>query len=255
MTLRLAALAVAAALGAAAAAHAREEVERALPLKVRPATYTCGYGDQTMGSVLAFPKRRLRSPARAETAETPWAAALRRRLARSSGRRGAPPRHGWRFLARNGNVVQYGYPRRDGLIWYALASLDEFDAAWRISELATCRLERVVRGFTVTDWGTASEIRPWTRRITIVVHAGGCVSGEDDFRRVEVSYGRRSVNLLVLLAPVVLPKPPPNSKVVYACLAIARRYPKEILLPAPIGNRALRDASYVPPRVVKQAPR
>ena len=207
-----------------------------------------------MGSVLAFPRRRLRTPARAETLVTPWAAALRRRLARSSGRRGTPPKHGWRLLGRRGDVVQYGHARRDVLIWYALVSLEP-DDTWRLTDLATCRLERFVRGFTVTDWSLAGKVRPGTRRITISVHAGGCVSGEDDFRRVEVSYGRRSVNLLVLLAPVVLPKPPPNSNVRYACPAIARTYPKEVLLPAPIGNRAVRDASYVPPRVLKQESR
>ena len=216
----------------------------ATPMQTRPALYSCG----DLPSV-TFPKRRLLGRRGAERADSPSAGALREELAAA-----APdvPRRGWRLLAQRANVAAYAHDAlRDPLQW--LAVVRAVDGEWRLGLLGRCTPQRIVRGFAVMTWTAHGRLSRTSTRIAISVRGGGCHRSPRDLRRVEVSYARGSVNVLVLFRAITHPKPPPNSNVVYACPADLRFFHYDVRLPSPLGSRALADARTWPPKQLARA--
>ena len=239
-------LVAAAAVGAAAYAADAFRIPpidpaTATPMRIRPALYFCNALPETR-----FPKRRLVAPRGAERADTAWAGALREGVGAAGP---AIPRSGWRFLARRAKVAAYAHDAlRDPLQWLAVVRL--VGSEWRLSYLGRCTPERVVRDFAVMTW--TGSVRTSTH-VAMSVRGGGCHRTPRDLRRVEVSYSRRSVNLLVLFRAIRHPKPPPGSNIAYACPADLRVFFYDVRLPGPIGNRELRDARTWPPKLVAGA--
>ena len=230
------------ALAIAAAAAEAHPVTRAEPMRARPGYYSCG--------TLPVPRRNFDAPRGAERSRTPPALKLREAL-RRAGRN--VPRRGWHVLTRSDRIVEYSHTtHRPPLRWVVTTRRER--GRWVLDDFRTCTPHWIVRGFTTMSWAVVSGLSPTSTRLTLRIRAGGCLRRETDFRRVEVTYGGRSVNLLVLYRRP-FPPPRPGEPNIHACPADLAFHERDVLLPAPIGSREVADARTWPPTRIPRTTR
>lgn len=209
------------------------------PFEPRPEVVGCG------GQF--FSRAAMSSPAGAEKAPDPAAAALRRffeREGRDYRERELPSHRGWRRLTATEQTVLFGWGPRAGRITYTI-TVENRNGSWAVPYFGTCIPTLHVPGYEATWWHLPRLPSPRTNRLRIILETGSCSPGRavadvrERLDHVEYARSRNMLRLLVLIRP---PKLEPG----HFCAGVGVRYVLRLRLPERIGRTVLLDASNVP---------
>jgi hypothetical protein len=188
----------------------------------------------------AFDIAVLDQPGGAEDGDDPAAVALREHLA-SGMETEFLPADGWIAVARTDSQVVFLAPSEGG---YANVSMELTDGGWRARGWGGCPLQpEVAAGMGLATYRVAPDERltPDTTEVDVLVTEIACNSGEDARGRVQPPAIIRSPESLTVIFTVVArpgghdcPSNPPT--------------PFHLVLPEPLGERALLDGSHIPAR-------
>jgi hypothetical protein len=220
---------------------------RAAALVVAALTLTgCGGADArlTCEGGPAFSADILEGPGGAENGADPAAVALRRHLATDHIDIDFLPDEGWIEIARNGDNVEYVAPDPSADGSWLHVSVGRDGETWEVDGWGGCSLQPDVGfGMGIGSFRLApdAELGPDATEIPLLVTERACNSGEDARGRIEVSSideDDDSVTVILAVRPRLGGHECPSNP----------ETPFLLILPEPLGDRALLDGSSVPPR-------
>jgi hypothetical protein len=188
---------------------------------------------------MTFPESAMSAPPGAEKGRDPAAHALVAFLASDAARDPwVLPKRGWKQLARDPDRAMFalGKPGKVDFV----VRVRRQGGTWKWVGYGGCRPRVVVDGLVATSWSLHTKaLEPGTRKVPLAFVTGECVR----FDRAVVSTTPDAVTITVLLRRV----PPPAGN---ACADVGYPGRQEVVLPEPLGRRALVDGGTVPARVV-----
>jgi hypothetical protein len=192
-----------------------------------------------------FPISLLDEPGHAETLDDPAAEALRTRLAGSSADLLDMPDTGWREVARTDTEVRYvadALPGADPP--YVEISVMRDGDEWRVAGWGQCRLQASVGpGLGLASFRVPPEfeLAPDVTEVPVLVTERACNSGQDARGRIvepRIILSDDAVTVVVAVRP---------REGEQDCQSNPET-PHLLVLPEPLGERALLDGSEIPPR-------
>ena len=189
---------------------------------------------------LAFDLAVIEQPGGAENGDDPAAAGLREHLA-SGMETDFLPAAGWIEAVRTESHVLFIAPVEGGL---ARVSMELDGGQWRASGWGACTLRpEVPVGMNIASFRVApgEPPTPETTELDVLVTELACNSGEDARGRVQEPAVTRSAESVTVIFTVVAR---PGG---HECPSNPAT-PFRLMLPEPLGDRALLDGSSIPPR-------
>lgn len=197
----------------------------------------------------SFPMSLLDEPGHAETLDDPAAEALRAHLGTSGPDFAWLPDTGWREVARTDAHVAYvadAAPGSDPP--HAEVSVRRDGDVWRIAGWGQCRLQASVGpGLGLASFRVARdvELAPDVTEIPVLVTERACNSGQDALGRIvepRIVLSGEAVTVVFAIRPREGDQDCQSNP----------ETPHLLVLPEPLGLRALFDGSEVPPRDARQ---
>ncbi len=200
-----------------------------------------------------FTADRLDQGGNAAEGDNPAAAALRRHLTDPAiaMETESLPREGWKLVAADGGSAQFLALTDEGdAPSYAYVLVEADLAGWRVSGWGGCRLEpAVASGLGLAEFRVApgQALAAETTEIGVLVTERACNSGEDARGRIvepEIVESADSVTVVFAVRPRGGAQECPSNP----------ETPFLLVLPTPLGDRALLDGSSIPARDATTCP-